>query len=98
MAQADDIKALQAQVKDLAERLDASDKLATELGERVKALETAEPPAGYNDEELVKRIETLENAEPVQAELVAAPSEDGSKFAALEERIEKVRAFVNAPL
>lgn len=59
MAQADDIKALQEQVKALTERL-----------------------------------ETLESAPPPAAEPIAA---DDSRLAAIEDRIEKIRAFVNAP-
>lgn len=66
MAQADDIKALQEQVKGLTARLEASETLATDL---------------------VKRLEILENAEPT----------DNDRIAAVEDRVEKIRAFVNAP-
>lgn len=83
MAQADDIKALQAQVKDLTERLEK--------------LEKAEPTPAYNDEALVKRIEALENVEPIDGEeLVAAPLDD-SRLAALEASVEKIRVHTNAP-
>jgi septal ring factor EnvC (AmiA/AmiB activator) len=83
MAQADDIKELQAQVKDLTERL--------------AKLETAEPAPGYNDEELVKRIAALENVEPIEgAELIAAPLDD-SRLATLEAQVEKIRVHTNAP-
>lgn len=83
MAQSDDIKALQAQVKDLTERLEK--------------LEAADPPAAYDDTDLTARVTKLEQAEPVELEAVTGEIDD-SRLGHLADQVEIIRAQVNAPV